>query len=180
MLSETRTLLPIHSRTTIHGQQIELTLWMDRGGHILKTDDPTLGQRMIRVSRAEALSGQEAAPPDLIVGTLIPLAGNREGLSTARSATYRVKLKSDTRKSPFPNTPNQTCALVSENGSWILTVTPQRERSTAVDRPAALAGPTVADRQPSRMIQLNDPLIRQLAHEVPTHATGCRLAFRGS
>ncbi len=176
MLSGARKLLPIQSRTTLHGQQFEATLWMDRAGHIVKTDEPTLAQRTIRVSRAEALSGQDAAPPDLIVGTLIPLEGNREGLSTARSATYRVKIKSGTRKSPFPDTPNQTCTPGSEKGSWILAVTPQEERSTAVDRPAASTGPTVADQESSRMIQLKDPLIRQLAHEVPADAKECRLA----
>ncbi|MDG2207347.1 MAG: transglutaminase domain-containing protein [Pirellulales bacterium] len=176
MLSETRKLLPIQSRTTLHGQQFDATLWMDSDGRILKTDEPTLGQRMIRVSRAEALSAQDAAPPDLIVGTLIPLEGNREGLSASRSATYRVKIKSGTRKSPFPDTLNQTCTPGSEKGSWVLTVAPQRERSTAVDRRAASAGPTAADRQSSRMIQLKDPLIRELAHEVPADATECRLA----
>ncbi|MEK6270584.1 MAG: hypothetical protein N2B57_07500, partial [Planctomycetales bacterium] len=62
MLGDSKKLLPIQSETKLSGQQFTTTLWMDRDGQILKTEEPTLGQTVTRTTKEKALAKQRAAP----------------------------------------------------------------------------------------------------------------------
>ncbi|MCH2119519.1 MAG: transglutaminase-like domain-containing protein, partial [Pirellulales bacterium] len=176
LLSDAQELLPIHSRTTLAGQQFEATLWMDRTGRILRTDEPTLSQSTIRTTKAKALAGQDAAPPDLIVGTVIPLKGSRADFSPLTPARYRVQVTSAQSGPPFPNTPRQTCKAGEQRGTWELIVQPNSQASDSAAGPFAADRPTPADRQASRMIEHENDVIQQLARDVPAIETELRLA----
>jgi len=178
ILDRVETCLPIQSRTLLKGQPFESTLWMDRQGQILKIEESSLGQTVVRTTRAKALAGQDAVAPDLIVGTVIPLKGQQADLSTARMARYRVKAASVAGGPPFPSTGGQTCRPGKEKGTWDLVV------RTGADRPASpeatdasVAGsPREADRRASRLIESEDAGIQRLAGQVPSAATDVALA----
>ena len=175
LLNQSKELLPIQSQTKLAGQQFTATLWMDRRGRILKTEEPTLGQTVTRTTKAKALAGQDAAPPDLIAETVIPLKGKSSALSTARSARYRVRVAGAEEKPPFPDSPVQTCRPGSEKGRWDLVVqaVADRESSRGKDHKDL---PQAADRASNRYIDQKNATIRQLAAEVESAETEAVLA----
>jgi hypothetical protein len=175
LLNQSTEVLPIQSQTTLSGQQFTATLWMDRRGRILKTEEPTLGQTVTRTTKDKALAGQNAAPPDLIAGTVIPLKRKSSALSTARSARYRVRIAGAEGKSPFPDSGAQTCRPGSEKGTWdlVVQVVTGRESPRTKDHKDL---PQAVDRASNRYIDQKDVTIRQLATEVESAETEAMLA----
>jgi hypothetical protein len=175
LLNQSKELLPIQSQTTLAGQQFTATLWMDRRGRILKTEEPTLRQTVTRTTKAKALAEQNAAPPDLIAGTVIPLKRKSSALPTARSARYRVRVTGAGDKSPFPDSGAQTCRPGGEKETWDLVVhaSNDRESSRTKDHKDL---PQAADSASNRYIDQKDVTIRQLAAEVEAAETEAMLA----
>ena len=174
MLGESKELLPIQSETKLSGQQFTTTLWMDRDGQILKTEEPTLGQTVTRTTKEKALAKQRAAPPDLITETVIPLKAESNALAGAHAARFRVHTAGANTKPPFPNSVCQVCTP-AEAGGWNLLVSAGEDQA-ALAKDGQKDLPQAADRKPNRYVDQNDAAIRQLAAEVGPAATESLLA----
>ena len=175
MLGDSKKLLPIQSETKLSGQQFTTTLWMDRDGQILKTEEPTLGQTVTRTTKEKALAKQRAAPPDLIAETVIPLKAESTALAGARAARYRVQTARATIKPPFPNSVCQVCTPTESRATWNLLVS-AKEDQNLLAKDGQIDLPQAADRKPNRYIDQSDAAVRQLAEAVGAAQTETALA----
>ena len=164
VLGASKELLPITSRTMLAGQQLSATIWMDRDGQIVKTEEPTLGQTVTRTTREKALAGKRAAPPDLITETVIPLKSGSQELVEATHAKYLVRTARPLTTAPFPSSSCQACTATDDAHVWNLRVTADGNSEPLRENLADL--PTALDRKPNRFIDQNDVAIRRLASQV--------------
>ena len=161
VLGTSKELLPIASDTMLAGQQLTATLWMDRDGQIIKTEEPTLGQTVTRTTREKALAGKPGAAPDLITGTVIPLKFATDLPSEPHELRYRVRTNRPLSKPPFPNTSCQICSSSKDARVWDLRVTAVENEEPTRDIP--VERPTARDQEPHRFVDQNDAAIRKLA-----------------
>ena len=174
VLGTSRELLPIASHTMLAGQQLSATLWMDRDGQIIKTEEPTLGQTVTRTTREKALAGKRGAAPDLITGTVIPLKFAAVLPSKPQELHYRVRTSRTLSKPPFPRTSRQICSSSEDGRVWDLRVNAFENEEPSRDIP--VERPTPRDQEPHRFVDQNDPAIRKLAGTVGSKESESALA----
>ncbi len=166
-----RELLRIHQRQTIPGAPaMDATVWCDTSGEILKQRVDSIGQEIVRTSRELAERVESGKSFDL--GTHSSVITNRppQDLHAAKRAVYHVVVKQGQAAELFPNSPAQQVKLLAGSTAEIVVRAVRPE--AFVPGPAAASDlPTDGDRQPSSMIQSDDPRIVSLAKSIEADDT---------
>lgn len=138
---------------------ITTTLFTDDAGEVKKMSMGLLGMEMFGCRSEEALKEIAAAEIDLGIDTLVKV-GVIERAYDARKVTYRLEAASYDPTTVFPESTQQH-VIPGENGAFQLVV-------SAVDAGTAGTEPAPAAKylSSSRYIDLDDPLIVQLANEM--------------
>ena len=143
---------------------MESVAWVDDQGETLKS--AALGLQVVtyRSTQTAAEAVATAAQADLLQVTSVPLPPGTPNLHLAQTLTYNIRASKDPLKL-FPARTNQTVrsAVALECDITVYSVTPDSMLPEALVQQAP---PTDADRNPSPMIQSDDPLILEMAHQV--------------
>lgn len=161
-----RNLLRVQLRQTIAGAPpMDATLWCDESGDVLKQRVDALGQETVRTT--QELAQRVEAGKSFDLGTHSSVITNRppQDLHAARRAVYHVTVKDGQANELFPNVPAQQVKLLAGNTAEII-VRAVRPAATVPGPATANDAPTDADRQPSSMIQSDDPRIVALAKSI--------------
>ncbi len=168
LLEGSARLLRINSKTILPAAgMIESTLWSDRQGEILKMEARAMGQETLRTTREVAMREDQGGSFDIGWDGLVVVAHPLHNPHETRRVQYRVTLLDGKPADVLASCPGQQVRPVEEHTAE---VTVQRIRP---DTPPQIAPGkvTAADRQPSGMIQSDDPRVVAMAHATATNAT---------
>ncbi|MCA9216653.1 MAG: transglutaminase domain-containing protein [Planctomycetales bacterium] len=174
LLGETRALLRIENAMTLPGgNSINVTMWADGRGDILKTDMSGL-QTTYRTTREKAIPSSTANAVDLGTQSLVRLDQPIESPHQTKHIRYLVKTKNGVSKDLIPESEWQHVAQVDSN-TIRLDVQMPRPANSQNDSTAPPAEFTASN----SMIQKDAEAITLLAAQVPNGAstweTVCRL-----
>lgn len=165
LLDGSQKLLRIESTLTIEGQPqpIRGVRWTNDQGETLKTESTAMRQVTYRTSKEQALRASTEEPAfDLMRGTIVKLDRPLEDARQTHVARYRVELDSGDPSTIFAAGPTQH---VKSTGPHTAEVTITSLDPEAPMCEGASGAATDADRQPSGMIQSDDPRIVEMARE---------------
>jgi hypothetical protein len=142
-----------------NNQNLEETIWADRGGDVLKTVMPMLGGlEAYRVTKAEALQKSDAASLDLLSSMMVKVEPPLADAHRTREVCYRVHLEGSDPASVFATGPTQAIKSIDANTAEI-TVYAIRPGRTDGNRKAPADPPTADDLRPNLWVQSDDRLI---------------------
>ncbi|MBL8830288.1 MAG: transglutaminase family protein, partial [Planctomycetaceae bacterium] len=159
-------LLRVQLRQTIPGAPpMDATLWCDASGDVLKQRVDALGQETVRTTQELAQRVETGKSFDL--GTHSSVLTNRppRDLHAARRAVYHVVVKDGQATELFPSGPAQQVKLLAGATAEIV-VRAVRPQPTVPGPAVGNDAPINADRQPSSMIQSDDPRVMALAKSI--------------
>lgn len=159
-----RQLLRIDAKTSLAGQTLAQTLWMDRSGQVFMEQDDTLAMKSVRATKADALA--DAAPTSFDLGFDVAVRVERSLTNPHRTrrVRYRVRLKDGDPSRVFARGVSQEVKRIDDHTAEIIVraVTPKTLPDLAVadlpDDP-----PTAADLQPNSLIESDDARIVAMA-----------------
>ncbi len=164
LLDGAQELLRIESLTQLSGgQALRTLLWCDAFGQVLRASVPAMKQDTYRVSKQQALDDRGELL-DLARESMVRINPPLPSPQGTRSVKYLASLDGGDPLSVFAETPYQTLEREGDR-SAIITVTRVDPLSGP---PPDDAPPSDADRQPSAMIQSDDPLVADLANSLGT------------
>lgn len=162
-------LLKVTNRIAIGGKTLmEVPTWVDGAGVPIKTAPPGPDMVIYRCTQEFAESPIEAVEFDLAADTIVPVAEPLPAVHTGlKSAEYLVTLKKNVSPTLFPTSGGQWTSDLTNDSLHL------HERSIRPDTPlppelAKQTPPTDADRQASSLVQVDDPLIQELAKQAQT------------
>lgn len=157
-------LLRIDSTLASEGQlqPIRSVRWTDRDGQTLKTEKPGMQQVTYRTTEEEATRSDDEPSFDLMRGTVVKLAEPMDGARTTRVVRYRVELADGNPAEIFASGPTQHVKSTGPRTAEVA-VTSMDPQSPSCEDAAGSASDD--DRQPSSLIQSDDPLIVEMARE---------------
>ena len=162
LFSDTQRLLRIQGNTTLApGQQIQTDLWTDAQGNVLRSYSPTMQQETIRVDKQIAL-GQRPENLDLGAASIVEIEPPLPSPQKTTRVKYRASLASENPSLVFAQRPYQQLEPIDERSAYITVTAVNPEQPLAEE-----TEPQDSDRQPSALIQADDPSIVALASEVP-------------
>lgn len=165
LLQGSENLLRIKSTLAIEGQPqpIRGVRWTNEKGETLKTESTTMRQITYRTSKDEALRGDAEEPTfDLMRGTIVKLERPLEDARQKSAIRYRVELAAGDPAKLFAVGPTQQVKATGPHTAEV-TVTSLDPEAPACEGAAGAA--TDDDRQPSGIIQSDDPRIVEMARE---------------
>lgn len=140
------------------GQTMQITLWADRCGEMLKSRLEAMGLETFRATKELALAPAGPARLDLGLDTLAPLDGRLLRGHETQRARYRVVLDGGEPVAVFVNGPSQWVRSIGPHAAEVTVwaIRPGREDGNH-DAPAD--PPTAAQREPNNFIQSDDARI---------------------
>lgn len=165
LLSGTEKLLRIESTLNLDGQPqpIRGVRWTNDKGETLKTTSAAMRQVTYRTSKEQAVRSSAEEPVfDLMRGTIVKLDRPLENAREIQVARYRVELSGGNPAKIFAVGPTQQ---VKSTGPHTAEVTVTSLDPEAPECVGAAGAATDDDRQPSSIIQSDDPRIVEMARE---------------
>ncbi len=157
-------LLPDSDTSNLHS-----VLWVTDQGEILKTELPALDQVSYRVARDEALAVRRPPRFDLGDFSTIRVATPLAHAQAARRARYRVSMLRGDPSRVFQQTPGQRVQRVDAHTATLDVRALRGDASLPTNASGPQdAPPKARDREPSALIESNDPEVRQLAAQIAT------------
>ncbi|TWT39142.1 transglutaminase-like domain-containing protein [Blastopirellula retiformator] len=162
-------LLKVTNQIRLKGQTVmEAPMWVDGNGVAVKTEPPGPGMTIYRCTQQFAESPIEAVEFDLAAETIVATDQPLPEVHTSRkSAVYLVTLKKNVSPALFPTSGGQWTSDVTENSLHLHEIALRPDTPL----PAALAQqtpPTDADIAASSLVQVDDPLVQELAAQAKT------------
>jgi hypothetical protein len=160
LLSGSQRLLRIETVTRFANEQkLELTVWTDREGNVVKSRFPMLGGlETYRVSKSEALKEADAVAFDLLPSMMVKVEPALVDAHRTKEVKYRVHLEGSDPASVFATGPTQAIKSIDANTAEI-TVYAIRPGRHDGNRNAPANPPTADDLRPNAWVQSDDRLI---------------------
>jgi hypothetical protein len=138
---------------------MELTVWTDRTGDMLKSRTPMNGgTETFRVSKAEALEKSDAAAFDLLPSMMVQVETPLANADRTKEVRYRIHLDGSDPASVFATGPTQAIKPIDANTAEI-TVYAIRPGQSDGNRAAPADPPSDDDLRPNVFVESDDPLI---------------------
>jgi transglutaminase-like putative cysteine protease len=168
LLDQTRQLLRINSRVDVEGQPLEMALWTDEQGNVLKSQLSGLDQVVYRATREQALAPTESAELDLAAMTTVRIDTPLEHPHQTKRVVYEVHLQDKDPVGVFPNSPTQRVVSLGANTARITVtrLTPDDSVDASDEDP-----PTAEDSAATGLIQSDDAEVMRLAEQAAGGAT---------
>lgn len=170
LLDETQELLHIDVVTTFsNGNTIRSVVWTNAKGEVLKNRTDAFGQETYRTTRQRAEEGAASGSADLGLSTMVQLDGPLAKAHQTRRVRYELTLSGEVglpENDPakvFPTGPLQQVKPTGPNTAE-MTVTSLRPAETK-PQGASQFPPSDADKQPNNLIQSDNPLVVEMAHQ---------------
>ena len=165
LLSETRRLLRVNAQTSLGGQTMNSTLWMDEGGDVYK-EEVTEMQDFLVVRSTKDAALQEVGPleNDLTKLSAVPVSRAIPNPHETRRITYRVHLKSADPARVFAEGVTQQVTPEDEHTARVTVYSVRPNEGTGSPQ-APPEGVTDGDREPNNLIQSDSPMVVRLAQE---------------
>jgi len=176
LLQQRKRLMAVRSRASLpDGQVMEMRLWVNDAGEILKSTTDALGQQIYRTDRQTAEQPGTTAPLDVGLGVIVETDGVPQEIHQLAQMEYVVTLPQGDPSQILRAVPSQTVRTLGPHAAAV-TVRAIRPDSPPAG-PDAPGPPTAHDRDPSSAVQSDDPTIVALAHRVaPGESDSWRLA----
>lgn len=169
LLDGKQTLLRIEVTTSFaDGNSIRSTVWTDAKGEAIKTRTDAFSWETYRTTKERAMASGKSGPPDLGLSTVVRLAQPLQNAHQTRRVRYEVTIAGEPgvpENNPakvFPNGPLQQVKAITDNMAELI-VTAARPASGPEATPQP--PPLDAEKQPSNLIQSDNPLVVQMARE---------------
>ncbi|MCL4205090.1 MAG: transglutaminase family protein [Pirellulaceae bacterium] len=170
LLEGTRQLLRIDVTTVAGATQLRSIVWCDDGGQVWKTRDLQLNLEAFRCDRETALRPTSGDGFDLGAGTVVRLEKPLPQPRQTTRAVYLARLTEGDILPMFVQDGSQSIQPL-DDGAVALTVLSIRPERPASFPDSAWAEPTRADREPTSLIQSNDPRVVEMASRVASEET---------
>jgi len=162
IFGKTYELLRIDLKTTFEdGQSHRSTLWTDRRGDILRKLDGAMNMESIRVPKEVALAKSNQTPFDLVLGMSVDVDRRLTDPHATRRIRYLVRLGEDDPAAAFPAGNSQEVKSLGPSQAEV-TVYAVRPGQPGNPNPPS-DPPTDEDRQPTSLIQSDNPKIVEMA-----------------
>jgi hypothetical protein len=166
MIAGSRRLLRVEAQTSISGQRINRTLWIDEKGEIYKEQIAEMfNYTAIRATREEALQKVSQIDFDLGKRSAVPVDRSLSAPHETKRVMYRVHLESSDPDRVFKSGLTQQVTPEHEHTA-LITVHAIRPGQVAGNPHAQPEGTFAGDREPNSLVQSDDPTIVYLAQQV--------------
>ena len=138
------------------GQEIQITLWTDRSGDVLKTHGKAMDLETVRATKSAALAKPQLPDVDIITDTLVKLDRPLTGAHRTKRVRYRVHLADGNPAELFVSGPSQAVKSIDPHTAEITVhaIRGGQDSDQAGGNPDAPDDPPTADdRRPNNMIQ---------------------------
>jgi transglutaminase-like putative cysteine protease len=165
LLSGTAELLRIDQTMTLPGgNSISSVAWCDRAGQILKQSADALGQTTYRTTREVALAEGPEKKVDIFAASLVKLDKPINDAHRTSEVVYRVEVEAGDPTALFVSGPTQEVRALAKHTADVV-VRAIRPGVGARSAQGPADPPTDGDRNPSTLIQSDDPRIVEMARE---------------
>ncbi len=165
LLSGTYYLLRIESRVELAGGlKLDSILWANRAGEVLKTSAMAMGLETYRTTRAQALDESTDERFDLGYDSVVPVSRSLD--HTKQTVCYRVRLRDGDPTSVFVSGWTQRVSPIDEHSAEVTVRGVMADKIAAASKVegwSADPAPTASDRQPTSLLQSDDPAVVALA-----------------
>ncbi len=150
--------------TLAMGMTMPMTCWCDRRGDVLKTHDHMAKVVSVRTTREAALDESDLGSLDMGADVVVKVDRAIPKPHETRRVRYRVTLEGGDPAKVFAHVASQRVKSIDAHTAEVTVhaLRPDRER---VEPRLTHDPPTVADRQPSSLIESDDPKIVAMAKE---------------
>ncbi len=164
-------LIRITSSTKIGPQSLDMLMWQNDEGKVLKTEVVGIGQVNFRAPREEALRDAEQAELDLMITSTVKLKSPAKIPLNASKAVYLAKLRGGIGSTKFETGLSQQVEKLADDQ---LRITVSRVTPTTPlpeDSATKIEFPTDDDSSSNSLIQSDDPAVVALAQGVAAGET---------
>jgi hypothetical protein len=164
-------LLKVDSVIDLGGQKMDTVLWVNDKGETLKSLVPSIGQEAVRTTKEDALQKPAGGEFDLLVASVVKLAGELPSPHTTKRVVYRARVKNGKVEGVFPKCLSQQVLKEDEKSVELLVQAVRPEVVGTLHVPSGddgarsvpTTGPTDDDLAANNMIQSDDPRIVAMA-----------------